>query len=80
MEDGKPRRKFTIVNNCAEQIRLGATGGFVKPLADQTVETCPDGSVLDEAVSEFSCRRCLCCRQRDRFLVVDPREGSITPH
>lgn len=47
-----PRRKFTIVNNCAEQIRLGATGGFVKALADPTIETCPEGSVLDEAVSD----------------------------
>lgn len=51
VEDGIPRRQFTVVNNCAEQIRLGATGGFVKSLADKTVESCPDGSVLDEAVS-----------------------------
>eukprot|EP00903_Cladosiphon_okamuranus_P015353 g14179.t1 len=50
VEDGMPRRRFTINNHCAEQIRLGATGGFVKSLTDPTIETCPDGSVLDEAV------------------------------
>eukprot|EP00752_Nemacystus_decipiens_P017488 g15679.t1 len=48
VEDDMPRRKFTIVNNCAEQIRLGATGGFVKSLTNNG--TCPSGSVEDEAV------------------------------
>lgn len=48
-----PRRQFTINNNCDGQIRLGATGGFVKSLTNPTVETCPDGSVLDDKVSEL---------------------------
>lgn len=50
-EDGLPRRKLTVTNNCEEQIRLGATGGFVKRLDNANEESCPDGSVLDEAVS-----------------------------
>lgn len=50
MEDVKPRRKFTINNNCVDQVRLGATGGYVKALEDPSMETCPEGSVLDEAV------------------------------
>lgn len=48
--DGIPRRKFTVINSCFEQVRLGATGGYVKALDDFTVESCPEGSVLDEAV------------------------------
>lgn len=40
-----------MVNNCHEQIRVGATGGFVKRLAYPEEESCPDGSVLDAAVS-----------------------------
>ncbi|CAN0051618.1 unnamed protein product [Scytosiphon promiscuus] len=50
VEDGLPRRKFTVINNCEEQIRLGATGGFVKRLDNSDEESCPDGSVLDDAV------------------------------
>lgn len=50
--DGVPRRKFTVINSCLEQVRLGATGGYVKALDNPTVESCPEGSVLDEAVRE----------------------------
>lgn len=77
VEDGIPRRQFTIVNNCAEQIRLGATGGFVKPLADKTMETCPDGSVLDEAVSTFCCCPWCCCDQRSCYLLYSPLRVSL---
>lgn len=50
MDDGVPRRQFTVVNNCNEQIRIGATGGFVKYKTDED-ESCPVGTVLDESVS-----------------------------
>lgn len=51
MDDGIPRRQFTVTNNCGEQIRIGATGGFVARIEDPDEESCPAGSVLDENVS-----------------------------
>ena len=52
MDDGVPRRQFKLINNCNEQIRVGATGGFVKKLENED-ESCPVGSELDLAVSGF---------------------------
>eukprot|EP00904_Undaria_pinnatifida_P003700 jgi/Undpi1/13330/HiC_scaffold_8.g02989.m1 len=49
VDDGVPRRKLTMINNCNDQIRIGATGGFVTHIKDET-ETCPEGSVLDDVV------------------------------
>ncbi|CAN0382645.1 unnamed protein product, partial [Ascophyllum nodosum] len=49
VDDGVPRRQFKLINNCNEQIRVGATGGFVKKLENED-ESCPVGSELDLAV------------------------------
>ncbi|CBJ30709.1 thaumatin-domain containing protein [Ectocarpus siliculosus] len=72
--DGVPRRKFTVINSCFEQVRLGATGGYVKALDDPTVESCPEGSVLDEAVG--ACFWGLPLPEDDKTFDIEPG-GSI---